>query len=990
MPENNVLIGILKPAIPFGFTICPYFCRQDKAGFLAVNERLTALSPESLLALHANAGELVALSESIEPQALVRKFSTKVMSPTDFFSKTDKKLIDSLIRPFFDKALSGIVELLKANDLKLFDSRQMPNLYPVDQFHIYHEKAEAKLKFRRSENGTLYSFEAMLTGHNVRLQHPSNIILTRDPCLFVSQNRVFAFDESINGKLLLPFLNKESLEIPTRMEAQYFSTFIKKIVNRCEIEAEGFTINEIKPEPHAMLSLERDWQGQAGLILKFGYGNKLLLANNPQKTITDLHSDDHGFVFNRLKRKPDWEKQQVKFLKTMGLKQFEATYRLISNGNPASIYELVNWITINHQQLSENGFTINQPEGGKYCFEPALISASLKTAVDWYDLHANVTIGEFVVPFYKFRDHILTNKREFSLPDGQLFVLPDEWFTRYREIMIFASERKGCLGLKKHHYRLLSKFNFPEIEKQLSLETGTEPFVLPVLTAISLRPYQVYGFGWMKRHSRQGFGCLLADDMGLGKTIQVIALLASYYSSVARPDAADEITLAGLRSADGSQLDIFAEPAQPEVKISKVPLSKETSREKLPCSLIVMPSSLIHNWLNEINRIAPALKVLIFTGSGRKLSKTIADRYHIVLTTYGTLRNDIEFLEGYRFGYIVLDESQSIKNALSKTALAASRLNGEHRVAMTGTPVENSLNDLWSQMNFLNPGMLGSLKAFNNFYASVLISNPNHEAGHNLLKIIEPFLLRRTKEEVATELPPVTETVSFCTMDEGQQELYEREKSKIRNYFLSGGEGESMSRSSVMVLRALMHLRQIANHPRMTDDTSELGSGKFEEVTGKLETILSENHKVLVFSSFVKHLNLLGSWCNEKGIRFAMLTGSTTSREKVVKSFKKDKGIQLFLISLKAGGVGLNLAEAGYVFILDPWWNPAAEMQAISRAHRIGQDKNVFVYRFISTGTVEEKIMQLQERKASLAQTFVRSDSSFAGLSSEEAMALFT
>jgi SNF2 family DNA or RNA helicase len=494
----------------------------------------------------------------------------------------------------------------------------------------------------------------------------------------------------------------------------------------------------------------------------------------------------------------------------------------------------------------------------------------------------------------------------------------------------------------------------------------------------------------MKRHSRQGFGCLLADDMGLGKTIQVIALLASYYTSVTHPGVTDEVILAGIRAVEGSQLDIFALPAKPEVKISKEPTLKVASREKLPCSLIVMPSSLIHNWLNEINRIAPALKVLIYTGSGRTLSKTILSKYHIILTTYGTLRNDIEPLESYRFGYIILDESQYIKNALSKTALAASRLNGEHRVAMTGTPVENSLNDLWSQMNFLNPGILGGLQAFNNFFASVLISNPNHQIGRDLLKIIEPFLLRRTKEEVAKELPPVTETISFCTMDEGQQELYEREKSKIRNYFLSGGEYEGTTRSSVLVLRALMHLRQIANHPRMTDDSSELGSGKFEEVTLKLETILAENHKILVFSSFVKHLNLIGSWCNEREIPFAMLTGSTTSREKVVNSFKKNTGIQLFLISLKAGGVGLNLAEAGYVFILDPWWNPAAEMQAISRAHRIGQDKNVFVYRFISTGTVEEKIMRLQERKANLAQTFVRADTGFAGLSSEEAIELFT
>lgn len=988
MPDEYLLAGILKPAAPLGFSIFPYLCLADNSGYLPVRERLTSHSQGSLVQFPEVAAEMLELSETIEPLALVRRFSKKEVTPGDFFSCVDKHIMEQVIRPFVEKALLRMVELLRTNDLPLFEMKDMPNLYPEDRIRIYHVTAKAKLKFLRSESGTLYTFEAYLDQHKVNLQHPGNVILTREPCLYFSQKRLFAFDDSISGKFLLPFLKKESIEIPTRMEAQYFGTFIRQIVNRCEIEAEGFSVNDIVVEPTASLSLENDWQGKPSLVLMFAYGAKSILANHPQKTITELQSGDKGFVINRLKRKLAWEKQQKDLLKAAGLQQVEATYRLHAKDGPNTQYTLIEWIVRNREMLNSQGIALIQNKGERYCFESASLRTSLQKHTDWYDLHMEVSIGGFLLPFYKFRDHLLNNRKEYVLPDGGIFVLPDEWFTRYREIMLFVKEKNGTLGLQKHHYRLLRDFNFPDIQELLLQETNPEPFLLPVLQDVQLRAYQIYGFGWMKRLGRQGFGSLLADDMGLGKTLQVIALLASYYEASMQQHGNEEIVLPANGMQSGIQMDVFSTiaPVGKKIKDDILPVSE---KKKMPCSLVVMPASLIHNWLHEISRFAPGLRVYVHTGSGRKLSANLLNSNHVVLTTYGTLRNDVEFLEGYSFGYIVLDESQNIKNAGSKTAMAAFRLIGEHRVALTGTPIENSLNDLWSQMHFLNPGMLGSFHSFNTYYASLLAANPKHAAGVELLKMIQPFLLRRTKEEVATELPPVTETVSYCTMDEGQQKIYETEKSKIRNYIMAGAENGSLMKSSVMVLRALTQLRQIASHPRLVDPFSLAGSGKFDEVTEKLETVMAENHKVLVFSSFVKHLSLLESWCQDKGIRYALLTGSTTSREKVVTSFKKDAGIRLFLISLKAGGVGLNLAEAGYVFILDPWWNPAAEMQAISRAHRIGQNKNVFVYRFITKETVEEKIMSLQERKKALAGNFILSDATIAGMSREEVMELF-
>jgi len=487
---------------------------------------------------------------------------------------------------------------------------------------------------------------------------------------------------------------------------------------------------------------------------------------------------------------------------------------------------------------------------------------------------------------------------------------------------------------------------------------------------------------------QNGLGGILADDMGLGKTLQNIAFLASCYPKKEWDSNSGDVSKTGQASIPVLQLDLFA---QPEVNpVTKNFSPNPASVIQPPCSLIILPASLIHNWLNEFTRFAPWLRIYIHSGANRVASTAIFKRFDIILTTYGTMRNDIVMLSAFRFGYIILDESQTIKTPTAKATQAVFNLKSEHRMVLTGTPIQNSLSDIWSQFNFLNPGMLGTHPHFMKYYAIPLSKNQDDTVAAKLKNLINPFILRRTKEEVAPELPPVTETAVFCEMTEEQQSLYETEKSKVRNLIIENFESGGIKNSSVLVLRALTMLRQLANHPRMTDSGSDAGSGKFKEVTDSLDIILAENHKVLIFSSFVKHLNLLEEYCNEKGFKYALLTGSTTNREKVINSFKSKSEIQLFLISLKAGGVGLNLTEADYVFILDPWWNPAAEMQALNRAHRIGQDKNVFVYRFISKETVEEKIVQLQQKKKALADLFVPSDSSIAGMTREEILEIFS
>ena len=340
--------------------------------------------------------------------------------------------------------------------------------------------------------------------------------------------------------------------------------------------------------------------------------------------------------------------------------------------------------------------------------------------------------------------------------------------------------------------------------------------------------------------------------------------------------------------------------------------------------------------------------------------------FDVVLSSYGIVRSDTELLAGFKFEYVILDESQAIKNPASLIAKSVQKLRAVHKLILTGTPLENSALDLWSQMNFINPGLIGTQTFFKNEFLNPIEKKGDENRTRRLLALIKPFILRRTKAQVASELPEKTEYIQYCSLTEEQEKVYEETRSAVRNRILEQIETKGLAGSQIFLLQGLMRLRQIANHPLLADPDYKHDSGKLTDVLHKLESVVRENHKVLVFSQFVKHLSLLRSELDKRGIAYAYLDGSSTDRREQVESFQNRPELPLFLISLKAGGTGLNLTAADYVFLLDPWWNPAAEAQAIDRAHRIGQDKKVFIYKFITRNTVEEKILGLQRHKQKL------------------------
>jgi SNF2 family DNA or RNA helicase len=390
----------------------------------------------------------------------------------------------------------------------------------------------------------------------------------------------------------------------------------------------------------------------------------------------------------------------------------------------------------------------------------------------------------------------------------------------------------------------------------------------------------------------------------------------------------------------------------------------------------VMPLSLIWNWENEIRKFTPHLKVHKHFGSSRTTDPSVFYKYDIILTTYGVVRNDLEMLSRCEFRYVILDESQIIKNPFSKLFRAVKQLKSKYRLVLTGTPIENTLSDLWAQMTFLNNGILGNLAYFKEEFAYPIEKLRDKGKEEKLKTIIAPFLLRRTKEMVAKDLPSLTETVYYCEMSDEQKDLYESRKSEVRNLLMASIAEHGTEKSRFAILRGLMQLRLLANHPVLLPDGIDLPSGKFEEVIRSIDNILSEGHKILIFSSFVKHLRLFAKYFDEKGWGYCMLTGEKTTPERIkaVQQFQELPDKKLFLITLKAGGVGLNLTAADYVFMLDPWWNPASENQAISRAHRIGQDKKVIAFKYITRNTIEEKILTLQQNKSEIASLFVNNN----------------
>jgi len=580
-------------------------------------------------------------------------------------------------------------------------------------------------------------------------------------------------------------------------------------------------------------------------------------------------------------------------------------------------------------------------------YEPKL-KLEVSSGIDWFDLKGDVSYGAEKVPLNKIISQVNNHERFIKLSDGTIGAIPKKWIEKLAGTIGLLerdetdANANGSAKAARSQIALVEALldisekskvdkKFKQMKEKFSRFREIRNIPLPKKLKGELRGYQKAGYCWLHFLKDFTFGGCLADEMGLGKTVQALSLL----------------------------------------------LYEKERGIKTP-SLVVVPTSLVFNWMNEVKKFTPSLDVYVHHGlerekNGKEIWKKKAD---IILTTYGTLRNDADMFKDKEFHYVILDESQHIKNPLSKTAKKIYGLKSRHKLAMTGTPIENNSLELWSQFAFLNPGFLGNVDYFKNTFAKSIEKEKDEDKTKALKNMISPFLLMRKKEMVAKDLPEKQISVSYCEMSPRQREIYESWKTKIKKEIETAVQEEGFVKSRFKILQGLMKLRQICNHPALIDESFTGDSGKLNMMMEQIEEIISEGHKVLIFSSFVKMLHVFRERFEKKNIKFSYLDGSTrmSDRKHVVENFQENPDIRAFLISLKAGGLGLNLTEADYVFIVDPWWNPAAEMQAIDRTHRIGQEKNIFVYKAITKDSIEEKILELQESKMELVKNVIAVD----------------
>lgn len=906
----------------------------------------------------------------------------KFKDERDFLRRVEENYIREEIRPYIEKYVALVLDELVDAGFPLFlKGGRLDNFYKSQRLFLQAVPVRAILRFERTAEVTRYILR--LTDGK-RIFFPSDYdlkILTRRPCRVWTGRQLLHFPEDFDGQRLLPFLKKREILIPKANEQEYFRKFILKNVRYEEIEVQGFEVIVREVEKKAVLSLEQEVFALPVLGLEFYYGNQHIPAWSERKALVELRTEGDHYAFYKVLRDFEWEKQQKEQLLALGLishapgcfraegveawpessdEDSEGIRNVSEQQAGESWQKTVNWLRIHREQLERKGIGITQQAlRKKYYLGEGHLSYEMEEDTDWFELKAEVVLSDGRrIPFIRFRDAVLSGKREYLLDDGSVFFIPEEWFVKYTEVFLLAGIRRNSLFFSKSQSVLLEAF--PKIKlPSVSAPADEEEISLPDGIRADLRAYQKIGYGWMYRLFRKRLGGCLADDMGLGKTLQTIALLLKYRQETA--NSQKQVTLLET----GAQLSLFdTVEKQTEEKNGKTETVFHTC-------LVVVPASLIHNWRNELKKFAPLLRITVYAGQNRMDLRPFLQTSDVVLVTYHTLRNDVDYLSRLTFGLVVADEAQNLKNPGSQLYQAILRIQGICFFALSGTPVENSLSDLWAVMNFVNRNVVGSHHFFRLHFIRPILTDKNGQMGVILKRLIAPYILRRTKEEVLAELPDLTSELILCEPEEEQWKYYEEEQSKVRNYILDRRESQEGLRNDFMVLKALIRLRQIANHPRLVDVAYKYGSGKFREVFRMLHEVIGAGHKVLVFSSFVKYLQMVEEEVKQCGWKYAMLTGMTREREEVIRRFSADQECRLFLISLKAGGVGLNLTEAGYVFILDPWWNLAAENQAIGRAHRLGQKQAVFVYRFITAGTLEEKILRIQQRKQQLADTVI-------------------
>ena len=845
-----------------------------------------------------------------------------------------KSLIVEYIHPKLRKFLQEIAEspfVFQLGEKKSFKTDNLKSVGVVTDPIVPY--------FKVFGNNGKYEMEAWVkvSGHQV----PVTSNEADSSLIFLYNDNLYLWQKTEDVNLVDRFLSKGKLTFSRDEWQDQVRRFILPLTKDYAVEFDSSLVSEIRdgdPEKRVVLQEKGDY-----LVFQPVFSYKGFETKPGGKDDLIIPSGDKVMIVHRAKDKETAFVHKLELLHSNFIRP-EGGNQLALKGNDVLKN---NWFFLFVDAMKEMKVPVFGYEALKnFRFNTAKPQTRIHISsnTDWCDARVDIFFGDQKVSIADVKKALANRQQFVPLNDGTLGILPEEWIKKYSLLFRVGEGKQDQLRLSKYHMSVIDELYEERNEEELVVQLEEKYDSLKLFNKIKeipvpehlqhvLRPYQEHGFHWINYLREIGWGGILADDMGLGKTVQALSYMHYYRYTTGKLNA-----------------------------------------------LVVCPTTLMFNWENEIKKFTPALSYHIHHGADRSKSKELFRETEIVITTYGTLRSDIKMLVDIPFDYVILDESQAIKNPASKVTKAAGLLRAKNRLCMSGTPLQNNTFDIFAQMNFLNPGMLGSIEFFRQEFSIPIDKFGEQDRKDHLRKILYPFILRRTKEQVAKDLPEKIETILYCEMEDEQRNIYEAYRNDFRDKILGTIETQGINRSQLTILQGLMKLRQICDSTAILNEQEKFPnhSIKLEELGREITENIS-NHKALVFSQFLGMLALIREKLKELGVDHEYFDGSTSAidREKAIQRFQNDENCRVFLISLKAGGVGLNLTAADYVYIVDPWWNPAVEQQAIDRTHRIGQTKNIMAYRMICKDTIEDKILQLQDKKRMLAKDLITDDEGF-------------
>ena len=921
--------------VPFNLGIYEYNMEENRYRIFDQNN-LANVDEEYTLAFYKiREYDYPYIEKTLPEDTLLPAYKTETNTLLDRSHLNDKGL--QILDNYLIKKFKSYLNIIKNNFLHhVFGESKLTENAPLK---IASQPVTTCFRLDEDDRNYTVNFYLKIEDETVNL----NDVAFFYPVAIAYHNKIYALKNYQQAKLLQVFYPKPTIIVHKRSKQAFFKEILNKIFNYKDVVIDNMLQLEINRTSNKKLDQILYVREVNEYILSiepmFSYEDVCATASSPT---TLIYNKDGQFYQIRRSRKREQALLDFVAASHPDLKYIDGIFYL-----PYSLILKNDWFIQFFEDVAKRKVLVkglDKLNKIKYSHYYVKTDLTIRGTTDWFDCRMTVKFGDEDIALRNIQRVILNDKNHIVLASGKYGLLPDDWMQKYGYLFKFGDVSRGNhLHVSKVYFNFFNEKLYPNIKdkklieeikykkRELAKFNRIEDTEVPEHLKDILRNYQYTGVSWLHFLDKFNWGGCLADDMGLGKTLQILTFLKNL---------------------------------------------KQDHPEQASVNLIAMPKTLIFNWIEEIRKFIPDLTYMIYGYHDRQRSIENFKKFDIVFISYGILVKDVVSLQEVEFNYIILDESQAVKNINSQRYKAVCSLKSRNKIVLSGTPVENHLLELYAQMNFINPGIFKSAAFFKKQYI-VPINRGEDAKISELQRIIYPFICRRTKHQVAKDLPKKTETIIYCEMEKDQLAVYNKLKTHYHEYITNSIETRGVERSGMHIIEGLLKLRQVCDSPAL------ISGEHYKNTSVKLDKLIDhvqqvpEGHKVLIFSQFLGMLELIREKFEEIGINYLYLDGKVKNRKVIIDAFHNDKAVRAFLISLKVGGVGLNLTVADYVYLVDPWWNPAVEQQAIDRIYRIGQTKNVFAYKLICKNSVEEKILKMQSKKSFIASNIIGSEEGF-------------